>query len=59
MNKIKRYLVFDYSDYYPGGGWDDFVDSFDTLEEARKIESREIIDLETGIDVKYEKKKEE
>lgn len=31
---MKRYLCFAGEDYYPSGGWDDYVDSFDTLEEA-------------------------
>lgn len=31
---MKRYLLFAGSWYYPGGGWNDFVESFDTLEEA-------------------------
>lgn len=31
---MKRYLLFAGSYYYPGGGWDDFIQSFDTLEEA-------------------------
>lgn len=45
---LKRYLVFDYGDYYPGGGWNDFVGSFDSLEEARASEHREIVDTQTG-----------
>jgi len=32
---MKRYLVFSMYAYYPSGGWDDFCDSFDTLDEAR------------------------
>lgn len=46
--KLKRYLVFDFPDYYPGGGWQDFEGSFDTLEEARQLSCRQIIDSETG-----------
>lgn len=34
--KIKRYLVFSGYQHYPGGGWDDFVESFDTIEEAEE-----------------------
>lgn len=32
---MKRYLLFHGSDYYPGGGWDDFEGAYDTAEEAR------------------------
>lgn len=32
---LKRYLVFGGSDYYPAGGWGDFQNSYDTLEEAQ------------------------
>ena len=32
---MKRYLVFAGFNYYPSGGWDDFVDAFSTLEEAQ------------------------
>lgn len=32
---MKRYAVFKGSDYYPIGGWGDFVQAFETLEEAR------------------------
>lgn len=31
---MKRYLAFMYSDYYPDGGWNDFVGSFSTIDEA-------------------------
>lgn len=31
---MKQFLLFAGPRYYPGGGWQDFVDSFDTLEEA-------------------------
>lgn len=54
--KPKRFLVFAYDMYYPGGGWNDLLGSTDTLEDARKlylsVESRgslgEIVDIETG-----------
>lgn len=32
---MKRYLLFEGAEYYPGGGWDDFTGDFDTVEEAR------------------------
>lgn len=31
---LKRYLVFAFDDYYPTGGWNDFIESFDTLDYA-------------------------
>lgn len=30
----KQYLVFGFDSYYPRGGWNDFVASFDSLTEA-------------------------
>ena len=33
---MKRYWVFRYEHYYPSGGMNDFVGSFDTFEEASK-----------------------
>ena len=32
---MKRFLRFEYAKYYPGGGMEDFVGDFDTLEEAK------------------------
>ncbi len=29
-----RFLLFAGSDFYPSGGWDDFVCSYETLEQA-------------------------
>lgn len=52
--KLKRYLVFTGSNYYPVGGWDDFKGSFDNQEEAiafainRKDSWWQVVDLETG-----------
>jgi len=31
---MKRYLLFAGSLYYPSGGWDDLVESFDTVDEC-------------------------
>lgn len=31
---MKRFAFFTGMNYYPSGGWDDFVSSYDTLEEA-------------------------
>lgn len=33
--KLKRYLVFAGYNYEEGGGWRDFVDSYDTLPEIK------------------------
>jgi hypothetical protein len=33
---MKRYLLFAGDEYYPTGGWGDFISDFDTLEEAKK-----------------------
>lgn len=33
---MKQYLLFVGETYYPAGGWDDFIDSFDSIEDARK-----------------------
>ena len=61
--KAKRYLIFAGADYYPAGGWGDFVGDFDTLEEAiakaKTLGSnwKEIIDLmdiERNIDIEKE-----
>lgn len=58
MSKVKRYMVFGSESYYPGGGWSDFVASFDTQAEAVKCaddfcnkKHPEVVDLETGDDI--------
>lgn len=33
---LNRYLVFAGLTYYPNGGWDDFIDSYSTLEEIQQ-----------------------
>jgi len=49
----KKFVVFCYSQYYPGGGLSDIKDSFDTLEEARTFclkkreDFMEILDRDT------------
>lgn len=62
MSKPKRYLVFLFPAYYPGGGWSDLAESFDTEAEAvayanaSRYENREVVDIETGEDVyRYDK----
>ena len=57
---MKRYLVFAYEAYYPGGGWSDFKKSFVdknlAIQYADDIESKysggvEVIDLEIETDI--------
>ena len=31
---MKRYLLFTFQNYYPCGGFEDYINSFDTIEEA-------------------------
>lgn len=31
---MKRFLLFRVEQFYPAGGWDDFLNSFDSLEAA-------------------------
>lgn len=51
---MKRYALFEGSEYYPAGGWDDFVGTYDTKEEAEKARSPlkygwwHVVDLQTG-----------
>jgi len=59
-SSMKRYHVFAYPEYYPGGGWSDHVGSTDDREEAigqadallsRYTGGVEVIDLETEEDI--------
>lgn len=56
---MKRYMVFVYSTYYPCGGMRDFVESYDTSEEAETAAKAglaeeyrngnwQVLDIETG-----------
>jgi hypothetical protein len=53
--KDKRYLLFAYDRYYPGGGLGDLVDSYNTIEEAvvaakgDKSDYKEIYDRIEGV----------
>lgn len=58
---LKRFILFRCDYYYPSGGWNDFVGSFDTLEEANNIALKNfksnnewfhIIDLNTLTEVR-------
>jgi autonomous glycyl radical cofactor GrcA len=39
---VKRYLVFAGAHYYPGGGWNDFIGSYDS-EDAAEDEARSVL----------------
>jgi len=56
----KRFIVFAYDTYYPGGGLSDVVGSFDTVDEAKtfiQIDSmrgydwKEIFDTKLGVEI--------
>lgn len=55
---MKRYLVFAFDHYYPCGGWNDFVESFDTMAEVEAAHAAErfkgndcvqVVDSQTGV----------
>lgn len=33
---MKRFLLFEFDDYYPRGGWDDMTGDFDTQDAAER-----------------------
>lgn len=51
---MKRYLLFGYSQYYPGGGSGDVIESFDSMDEVKsylklsstKQDFYEVLDLD-------------
>jgi len=47
---MKRFAVFDYPEFYPGGGWNDFEGWYDSLEEALSAHpsASQVVDLHTG-----------
>lgn len=55
--KPKRFLVFVGHDQLPGGGWNDYIGSADTLEDAVAVakasdhEWSQVVDLESGYQV--------
>jgi hypothetical protein len=66
---LKRYALFAFDDHYPGGGWGDFEESFDTVEEVARViagprgyekdqrrhfDNYQVIDLVTGEEVDWE-----
>jgi hypothetical protein len=47
---MKKYLLFCFYINYPGGGWNDYVGQYETIEEAMKniqAEFYHIVDIET------------
>lgn len=50
----RRFLLFIGDEYHPKGGWDDFVSSHDTFDEAIKAAAskngdwKQIVDTKTG-----------
>ena len=53
MDLLLQFALFAGDNYYPSGGFHDFVDSFDTVDEAKAYltaiyDWAEIIDLRTG-----------
>lgn len=59
MEKDKRYLLFEYYQYYPGGGIGDMTNSFETIEEAveaaknSKYDYQDIYDRIEGITISF------
>ena len=53
---MRRYLLFGGAIYYPFGGWDDFVDSYDSVAESiaalgagdRRYDWFHVVDSQTG-----------
>lgn len=56
----KKYILFQFEDYYPGGGMSDIRESFDTVKEAEdfvaaqkwKPDNSELVDRDTWQEVK-------
>ena len=46
--KIKRYILFVYNNYYPGGGWNDYKDGFNEISEAKKVIQCDVKGRNTG-----------
>lgn len=47
---FKRYMLFGFDRYYPSGGMDDFIDSFDTLPEIVEKIKKDSVDYCTKKD---------
>ncbi len=53
---MKRYLAFKFPEYYPGGGWEDLVGSYDSITEAESAlgymewgDNGQVVDLKMGV----------
>jgi hypothetical protein len=62
---MKRYLLFCFNDYYPSGGFNDFENSFDTIDEAinyfetkKEYSNCQIVDKDT-FEIVYNKQTDE
>ena len=52
---MKRFLLFQYDTFYPAGGFNDFVGSYDTVEQAKEAmvsEWTQIFDTKENVFVK-------
>lgn len=47
---MKKFVRFDWDQYYPGGGLGDVTDSFDTLEEAIAFKTEMYFDFTQIVD---------
>lgn len=47
-----RFLLFSYPDYYPGGGMDDLILQFNTIEELKEVDISDITDYVEVYDFK-------
>lgn len=49
---MKQFALFTFETYYPGGGWNDFVDTYDNIEDAKARskgrDNYQVVDLHTG-----------
>jgi len=57
---LRQFLLFAGANYYPAGGWDDYIDSFDSVEDAKahvdaqasmRFDWWHVIDMTTGEEV--------
>lgn len=60
---MKRYWLFGWDFYYPSGGMDDFIEAFETLEEAKEAQLKwaarrdatDILDALTVLEGRYDR----
>lgn len=41
---MKRFLLFSFPEFYPSGGFEDFVECFDTIEDAKEYHESHNVD---------------